>query len=95
MFLGILLFQLSCLLQRDIGMLDSAQVGASVGFDDDKVASFDLESGVFLDVEDVGAVALEGDNVQKLILMTVRETSWLTAIGTRHGILVKRGGDSR
>jgi hypothetical protein len=76
-------------------MLDSAQVGASVGFDDDKVASFDLESGVFLDVEDVGAVALEGDNVQKLILMTVRETSWLTAIGTRHGILVKRGGDSR
>jgi hypothetical protein len=40
-------------------------------------------------------VTLEGDDVQKLILMTVRETSWLTAIGTRHGILVERSGDYR
>ena len=69
MFLGILLLELASFLERDVCVLHSAQVRATVSFNNDKITSLDLEAGVFLEVEHVGTVALEGDDVQKLVLM--------------------------
>lgn len=69
MFLGILLLELASFLERNVRVLHSAQVRATVSFNNDKITSLDLEAGVFLEVEYVGTVALEGDDVQKLVLM--------------------------
>jgi uncharacterized ferredoxin-like protein len=81
MLLGILLFELPCFLKRDVRMLDSAQICTSIGLNNNQIAGFDLEACVFLDVEHIRTVALECYDVQKLVLVGVRQ-AWLAAIGT-------------
>lgn len=80
MLFRVLLFQFPCLLPGDIGMLDSSKVCSAVCFDDDEVAGIHLKTGVFLNIENIGAVTLEGNNIQTLALVRRGQAGLRTAI---------------
>lgn len=65
-FFGIVLFVSSGIFPRDVGVLDGAKVGSSIGFDNDKVSDVNMQARPFLNVEDIRATALEVDYVKWL-----------------------------
>lgn len=68
----VLLFELARFLEGDVRVLDRAQIGAPISLNNDKITSLYLETGVLLDVKYVGAVAFECDNIQQLVLVSMR-----------------------
>ena len=95
MLFRVMLLQLPCLLERYVCMNDGAQICSSIRLHNDEITGFHMKTGIFLDVENVRAAAFEGDNVQELILMSMRQCGWLTTIRIRHRILAERWWDTR
>ena len=84
-----LLLELLRLCPCDVSMCDGAEIGATIGFDDDHVALLDLKTGSLLDVEEFAPAALEGDHAEQLIGTRLGETQM--RITTGHGRLGTAG----
>ena len=52
------------LLHGDIDMLDGTKILASITFNNNGISSFDLEAGILGNIEDVGTLAFEGNNIE-------------------------------